>query len=125
MLKLLLVVSKNGTLSKLESILNDYDDIELSYAESGETALGMLSEKEIDLVVTDEELSDMTGLEFAQRLITQSPMTNCVAISSLSEKDFHEASEGLGLMSHLPVHPDNEAVEKLMENLRYIKGYTS
>lgn len=125
MLKILLVGGKSVALSELELMLKDIDDIELSHAESGEAALEMISEIEANLVITDENLSDMTGLEFAQRLITLSPMTNCVAISSLSEKDFHEASEGLGLMDHLPVHPDKKDVDKLMENLQYIKSLTS
>ncbi len=121
MLKLLLVGDKNEALSGLESILKDYDDIELNYAGSGESALEVI-DKSIDLVVTDENLSDMTGLEFAKRLIKTSPMTNCVSVSSLSEEEFHEASEGFGLMDHLPVHAQKEDVEKLIKNLRFIKG---
>ncbi len=124
MLNLLLVGDKKTALSGLESILKGYDDIELSYAESGKSALEII-DKEIDLVVTDEQLSDMTGLEFAKKLVTKNPMINCVAFSSLSEEDFHEASEGLGLMDHLPLEPAKEHVEKLLEGLRFIKSYTA
>jgi len=73
----------------------------------------------------DEDVADMSGLELARKLITVSPLTNCVAVSSLSEEDFHEASEGLGLMTHLPLNPGRAEAERLLKNLRQIKGLES
>ena len=125
MLKVLLVNNKNGSLLELITVLKEKGDIEIFYAGSGKTALKMVETNTFDLVVTDEEVGDMSGLAFSKKLITTKPLINCVAVSSLPEKDFHEASEGLGLMTSLPVQPGRTDTEELIKNLRIIKGLES
>ena len=122
MFKLLLVSPDRASLSGLASILAEHGDVDLSWAYSGEQALDIASEMEIDLAVTDERLGDMTGLEFANRLLSVNPRIHCAAVSSLPQKNFHDISEGLGLLSQLPVHPGKEDAEKLIECLRYLKN---
>jgi DNA-binding NarL/FixJ family response regulator len=122
MMKLLLVSPDKSPLSGLASALKEHDDVELLTTESGEKALAMVSESAVDLVVTDEELGDMTGLEFARRLISLNPMINCATVSGLEPERFHEVSEGLGLMDQLPTRPGKEDAERLLRNLRLIKG---
>jgi hypothetical protein len=46
-------------------------------------------------------------------------------VSSLSQKDFHEASEGLGLLMQLPVRPKKAHAEDLVKHLRSIQDLTS
>lgn len=122
MMKLLLVSPDKSPLSGLASALKEHDDVELLTTESGEKALAMVSESAVDLLVTDEELGDMTGLEFARRLISLNPMINCATVSGLEPERFHEVSEGLGLMDQLPTRPGKEDAERLLRNLRLIKG---
>ena len=62
----------------------------------------------------------MTGLEFIEKVISKRPMVNCAAVSSLLPADFHEASEGLGILMQLPVRPDQEQAEKLLRQLKNI-----
>ena len=125
MLKLLFVSNRIESISEFVSALKENDKNELLYTESGETALKLIKDSAIDLVITDEEVGDMSGLDFARRLISSSPMTNCAAMSSLPEKEFHEASEGLGLMNHLPANPERSDAEDVLKNLRRIKGLES
>jgi CheY-like chemotaxis protein len=122
MMKLLLASPDKGSLSELASAFKEHVDVELLTTESGEKALAMVSENAIDLVVTDEELGDMTGLEFARRLISLNPMINCATVSGLEPERFHEVSDGLGLMDQLPIRPGKEDAERLLRNLRLIKG---
>jgi DNA-binding NarL/FixJ family response regulator len=122
MMKFLLVSPDKSSLSELASALKEHDDVELLATESGKKALAMVSESAVDLVVTDEELGDMTGLEFARRLISLNPMINCATVSGLEPERFHEVSEGLGLMDQLPTRPGKEDAERLLRNLRLIKG---
>ena len=125
MLKVLLVSNSFESLSEVISVLKENDDIEVLHIGSGKTALEMVKTNAVDLVVTDEEIGDMSGLAFSKKLITTNPLINCVAVSSLSEKDFHEASEGLGLMTNLPVQPGRNETEELINNLRLIKSLES
>ena len=123
MLKLLLVSPNKASLSGLASALVKHGDVDLCWAESGETALDIASDTTIDLVVTDERLGDMTGLEFARRLLSVNPIVNCASVSHLSPKKFHEVSEGLGLMAQLPIQPGKEHADKLLQRLRNLKSH--
>ncbi len=125
MFKLLIVSNNTDPLSKFISTLKENELNEVLTTKTCDTALKLIKDNAIDLVITDEEIGDMSGLDFAKRLISASPMTNCVAVSSLSEKDFHEASEGLGLMNHLPPNPGRSDAEELLNTLRRIKGLES
>ena len=125
MLKLLLVSPDKDSLSALASALAKHADVELSWAESGGKALGLTSDTAVDLVVADERLGDMTGLEFARRLLSVNPMINCAAVSRLSPEEFHEASEGLGLLAHLPIRPGEVEAEELLQRLINLKNLAS
>ncbi|MCP4668527.1 MAG: response regulator, partial [Deltaproteobacteria bacterium] len=101
MLRLLLVTAHKESLSDFASSLAEHEDVQVSWAASGDEALEIASEEVIDVVVTDESLGDMTGLELARKLVALNPVINCASLSSLSPEAFHEASEGLGLLAQL------------------------
>ncbi|MDY0186510.1 MAG: response regulator [Syntrophus sp. (in: bacteria)] len=122
MLKILLVRRDADSLSSLSSALGRYGEIELETASSGEEALTLLSGRTADLVVADENLGDMTGIELSRRLVNVNPMINCAVVSSLSPEEFHEATEGLGIMSQLPEHSTANDAEIVISTLKCIKG---
>lgn len=125
MVKLLLVSAKKENLADLVSTLMQHDDVALSWAESGKIALRQATDATVDLVITDEKIGDMTGLDFAARLVVVNPMVNCAVISQLSPEKFHEVSEGLGVLAQLPVHPGPEHAKALLQRLKNIKNLTS
>lgn len=124
MINILLISEEEGALTGLKSGLRRCDRVELHQADTGGKALDMISREVIDLVVTDEKITDMTGLEFSERLVSVNPMTNCAIVSSLSPKGFHEATEGLGVLMQLPVQPDEEQAETLLQRLESVLGLT-
>jgi len=125
MIRLLLVTLYRKSLFELASAMEKYDDVELTWAESGQNALDMLSETSVDLVVADKELGGMTGLEFAEKLLRVNPMINCAVLSPLPSDEFHEASEGLGVFAQLPLRPAKADAEKLLKDLKNLKDLTA
>ena len=125
MIRLLLATPYRKSLFELASVMEKNDDVELTWTESGKKALDMLSETSVDLVVTDEEIGDMTGLEFANKLLRVNPMINCAVLSPLPSDEFHEASEGLGVFAQLPLRPAKEDAEKLLKRLKNLKDLTA
>ena len=107
MMNILLASRDKASLSALKTGLEE-NQVQTAWAESGSNALAKVTEGNFDLVVTDENLGDMTGLEFIKTVIALKPMVNCAAVSSLLPDDFHEASEGLGILMQLPVRPGHE-----------------
>ena len=122
---LLLVSSDEVSLSDLASALEKDGDVDVSWAKSGLEALKSVSDSAFDLVITDEILADMTGLELAGKLLSVNPMIQCASVTTLSQKEYHEKSEGLGLMDPLPDRSGEKDAERLMQDLRRIKGCLS
>jgi CheY-like chemotaxis protein len=122
MYKLLLVGSGNDTFAKVAKALQENLSVEFKRAESGNSALDRLLKEPVDLVVAAEQLADMSGLAFAAKLVVQNPMVNCALVSSLDDDDFHEASEGLGILAKLPTDPDETQAAELLQKLRIIMG---
>ncbi|MBW1898118.1 MAG: response regulator [Deltaproteobacteria bacterium] len=125
MIRILIVSSDENSLLDFESALRRYGEMDISRTESGGRALSIASEKAFDLVVTDEYLNDMSGLDFAEKLVSVNPLINCVSVSRLSPKAFHEKSEGLGLLMQLPPNPGSEHAKKLMEQLKNVLNLTT
>jgi len=122
MFKALLVTPSQADLETLASALEEYKDVQVSWAASGSQALNKASEAPIELVVTEEDLGDMTGLELAGRLLRVNPMINCAIVSPLSVEAFHEASEGLGIMAQLPAKPGKKQAEELLNKLKGLEA---
>ena len=122
MLKLLLISRDINPFNELTSRLKKYDDVELEISASGEKAFEMISGKAPDLAIVDGDLGDMTGLEFVKRLLKVNPMIDTAVVSALDPAEFHEASEGLGIMCQLPKKPDKDNTDKLVQTLKQIKG---
>jgi len=122
MLKFLLVSRDKASFEEIISALKGYGDIELEFCDSGEKALEMISGMAVDLVIADEGLGDMTGLELVKRILKINFMINFAVVSGLSHDEFHEASEGLGIMTQLPKPSGRKDAEDMIKMLKQIKG---
>jgi len=122
MIKILLVTSERDPFSEFAGVLKQKDDVELSRAATGQEALEAISDNPVDLVVVNEKIGDMTGIEFMKKLLQINPMINCAAVSLLAPEDFHEASEGLGVLMQLPVSPGELDAENLLQRLNDLKN---
>ncbi|MDL1967412.1 MAG: response regulator [Deltaproteobacteria bacterium] len=125
MIHVLLVSSDKDFFTDFASNMGENVNLNISRAKSGGNALSMISANSFGLVVTDESLSDMTGLKFVEKLVSTNPMINCAAASSLSSKDFHAASEGLGILMQLPPRPNKIHAENLLQYLNNILKITN
>jgi len=124
MLRILIVSPENTFAASLLSILKDRNGVEVLRSESGNKGLSMVKERDFHLVIADENLNDMTGLEFAKKLVSVNPLINQAIASRLSHDEFHEASEGLGILMALPPEPGEIHVNHLLEYLQNILRQT-
>lgn len=97
---------------------------EVSRAGSGGEALVMAGREAPDLVAAGQDLGDMTGLELARQLIQVNALINTALVSPLSPEEFHEATEGLGLLAQLPPNPPAVTARELLALLARIAGLT-
>lgn len=122
MIHFLIVSPERDSLLDLADQLGKENNIQIRWAGSGKEALDSVSRDPVDLVITNEELGDMSGLAFAEKLVMLNPLIHCAAVSALSSDDFHEASEGLGLLAQLPVHPSPTDADNLILKFQKIKN---
>jgi len=124
MIKILLITPERDPFSEFAGVLKQKDDVELSRAATGQEALEAISDNPVDLVVVNENIGDMTGIEFMKKLLQINPMINSAAVSPLAPEEFHEASEGLGVLMQLPVDPGEFEAEDLLKRLKNLKDLT-
>lgn len=122
MIKILLVTSEREPFSEFAKILTKKDDVELSSAATGQEALEAMSDNPVDLVIVNENIGNMTGIELMKKLLPINPMINCAAVSPLAPEEFHEASEGLGVLMQLPFLPGKLDAENLLKRLNDLKN---
>jgi len=122
MIKILLITSEREPFSEFAGVLKQKDDVELFWTSTGQEALEAISGNPVDLVVVNENIGDMTGIEFMKKLLPINPMINSAAVSPLAPEEFHEASEGLGVLMHLPVSSGKLDAENLLKRLNDLKN---
>ncbi|MFO7629285.1 MAG: response regulator [Prochlorococcaceae cyanobacterium] len=122
-MKVLLVSSESAHFSNLESAILDNEAV-VARARSGQDVILEIADRSYDLVIADEHLPDMTGLELARKVVLINPMVNIAVASSLSQEDFHEASEGLGILMQLSPDLRDEEIGILLRNLKGILQIT-
>ena len=111
------------SLSDFESALEKRDAL-IQYLVSGEKALAAISAEVFDLLVADEILEDMSGIELIKSVTAKQPLINCALVSSLSPQEFHEATEGLGILMQLPPQPGIDAADQLLTHLNKILSFS-
>jgi len=119
-LTILFVAKDFSRFSVLVSRLRREQDVELVPAATGASGLEQLKDKRLDLVIVDEQLDDMSGIEFVKQLVRFNPLANTAIVGSLADEDFHEATEGLGVLMQLPAHPGEKDGEALLAVLARI-----
>jgi DNA-binding response OmpR family regulator len=117
MKKILMVTDRKENFHTFMDALSRAADTKIEIAASADAALAAASETTPDLVVNDETVGGTPGLKIARSILMKNAMINQAVVSPLSPEDFHEASEGLGLMAQLSPTPDAEEARKLMEML--------
>ncbi|MFV0439153.1 MAG: hypothetical protein ACK5PS_17365 [Desulfopila sp.] len=93
---------------------------EIHQVHSGKEAIQLLAVKPFQLVVIDEVLDDMSGVELARQVACQQPFVNCVLVDGGPHKRFHEKTEGLGVLMQLPSPPQMADTQKIVHHLSRI-----
>ncbi len=103
----------------IEGVLTE-NKIKTDWRSTGEKALSRALSTPIDLIIIDEDLPDMTGRQFIEKLVMKNPMIHCVVASPLTKKEFHERYEGFGILMQFPVFPNRREIENLREHMNHI-----
>ena len=91
--------------------------VETSLFSTGEAALAQVRLAAPTLVVVDEDLPDMASFALVSQLLQVNAFIHTAVVSQLSSEEFHEASEGLGILTSLPLQPSTLDADALLKTL--------
>lgn len=122
MIKILLSGENSNFSPAFLSGLKNESSVEIEAVETGKLTFEAISKTKADLVIVCESLPDMSGIEMIEELVKINPFVNTAIVSGLSEEDFHEATEGLGVLMPVPPDADEAYAVKLLDYLKQIVG---
>ncbi len=102
-LKRVLLVEDEATVAFLikESLSDLGSDYEVETAASGEEALRKMERARWDLVVTDQRMPGITGLELIETLKTKSPATLTILITAYGSEEMQQAAQRLNVYNYM------------------------
>lgn len=118
--KFIIATQHKERFSPLASALETLIDADIHWAASGKDALVQAGSIPPLLAVIDEALPDITGLELSRELMKANALINTALVSRLPHEDFHEVSEGLGVLLQLPETPGEKEAREVISGLKSI-----
>ncbi len=122
MLHILLVTARPKALNPFIEGLASDPDVYLDQAASEADALSIVRTRSPHLVIVDSISPIAEPLNLVREIISANALVNTAMISSLSDEDFHEKSEGLGVLCRLPIEPCSNDSVALLQKLRGVLG---
>jgi PleD family two-component response regulator len=120
--RILIAADKADSFEELARALDSVKNVQILWAHDNEEALVKAAADSPDLVIVDEHLGQVSGLQWIRRLMGINAFIHTAAVSSQPHDVFHEASEGLGVMAHLPPRPGKFEAEQLLKTLNQLMG---
>jgi DNA-binding response OmpR family regulator len=116
--RILLVADHVGAFEELAPSLGREAGAQILWAHDGAAALRRVDDDRPDLVIVDEFIGETSGLDWIRQLIAINAFIQTAVVSRLPREAFHEAAEGLGVMTPLPPRPGENEARPLVEALR-------
>ncbi len=104
-MSILVVTPRAQELSAFAQALGQGAGLPVSLAATWDEAVAKVQAAPPQFMVLDEGLAAGPPLELAAKALLVNAMVNLAVVSSMGDEEFHEASEGLGILAPVPVNP--------------------
>jgi len=122
MLRIVFATARAQAIQAFTAALAANPEVDLKCVVSGAEALEAARTSAPQLVIIDSDLPDTAPLDLVQKLVMVNAMVNTAVVSPLPDEEFHEASEGLGVLGRLPVNPGESDAADLLDKLKVVLG---
>jgi DNA-binding response OmpR family regulator len=119
MIKILFSVPDKVIFNSLEKYFSE-QGISSHWADTAEKTLSAISGQKFDLVILNENQPDMSAKKLLEKIMMINAMINCMILSNLPEKVFHDTYEGMGVLMKLPLVPGREDLKRAVDYLNRI-----
>ena len=115
---IILISERQNQLSDFINALQKDGEVYILTAATFEEAIQMVARQVPALIVVDEQVGNLAGLDLVRLLMEVNAFINTAVFSALSEEEFHHHSEGLGILARLPIQPEKKDARRLLDLLR-------
>lgn len=121
MIRFLMVSDRPSGFESLEKNLLKHSGVVIDMTGTFDEAMASIGKTMPDLVIVDDTVMGTPGKKVIEDMIRKNPLINTALVSSLSDEDFHEDTEGLGVL--MPIRKEDaetqaremiERVEKIL-----------
>jgi DNA-binding NarL/FixJ family response regulator len=117
MIQIIIATDESTHFSEFADSLSAKNNVSIGWADSPDALVKDAENISPQLIIIDETLGGIEGLDLSRKVILANALVNIALVSKLSEQDFHEAAEGLGILSQLPSCPGASHAKMLLEDL--------
>lgn len=121
MKKVLIVSGNREKFKEIENLFSSDPDYEIFFAKRKDQVLDLVKNNFFTLAVCDESTADdFPGKKLIEEIIKINAMVNTALASNLSDEDFHEFTEGLGILKKMSQNPTEKEAKELFDYLQMI-----
>lgn len=117
-----LISPRPDALADFAAELEAHSDVELVWARTKEEALDLATRLAPALMIIDGDPPDLDGIELVRSILTVNAMINMALVSDLPEVEFHDVTEGLGLLARLSPRLGRDEATDLHRRLLSVIG---
>lgn len=117
MLRVMLVGVDRKTRQVFEQILSEQGDFEIVQVAYGREAIEALDLQNISLLVIAENLPDLDSIDLIKQIITGNPFQNIAVVSDRDPDQFHEMTEGLGVLGKITPQYSAESLNSILHRM--------
>ena len=118
MIRIMLLTDHADEFAEFADTLAKTGENHVQWFESRKDLLNAIAESPPNLVVIDETVEGISALKAAKEVVMANAMVHIAVVDRLSPEDFHEASEGLGILAQLTPPLGPQEAESLMALLK-------
>ncbi|MDR3568372.1 MAG: response regulator [Syntrophobacteraceae bacterium] len=118
MLHILLITARRERIESFVEGLCSDRKVRLDIVLSGAEALGILQTVTPHLVIVDSTSENIESFDLVRSIIGVNAMVNTAVASPLSDEQFHDRGEGLGILCRVPLDPGRGDSNALLQRLR-------
>jgi DNA-binding NtrC family response regulator len=119
--KILIVSGNREKLKEVEKVFSSNTEYEIFFAKRKAQVIDLVKNNYFALVVCDESTADdFPGKDLIEEIIKINAMINTALVSTLSDEDFHEFTEGLGILKKISPNPSDKEAKELYDYFQMI-----
>ncbi len=117
---IILVSDKRDAFAEIEKELMVHQNFTVNHIKTNEQVTKYIQDTKVDVAIVADQLNEQPGFDCIQNIVQLNPFINCALASPLDHDDFHELTEGYGVLMQLSPMATRKEGAELVEKITKI-----